>query len=283
MAEEKRTRPSRPLEEITTEELNDLIRADFNGTQPLEEDFLIAVLGELSKREPISEEQKIAAWERFRQNRERIEQEKRVKKILNWVSREDEPRNLWQARFARIGAWAATVALVIFLFAVPVRGSSSAFQIFINWTDSVFSAELVDPTHPTSAPSSAAAEGLAQIQAELDKYGVTERLVPSWLPDGFALEKLNSYKLDNGIYVYGVFSNEDKAIMLAYRDKSTANSIMGEKEDQEVHPYIVGDITYYLMSNADEVQCIWINGSIQGIISGDLLITDLEVIVNSIG
>ena len=177
---------------------------------------------------------------------------------------------------------------------------ASAFDVdfmdFIaRWTDETFGFELkrhkvenivmekVSNTPKFFFPS---------LEDALASCGVTEQVVPTWIPEGFTLDSEGAFITVSGLkvsihawYWDGDRDGDDFMISIdKFEDASAAMSGCGEIIKDEREPYTVelGGITHYFFWNNDEYVCAWTNGSLVCHISGDVSETQLLKIVESI-
>lgn len=282
MSDENNTRQHRLLEEKTTEELQKMIREDACGTKTYAPEFMEDVLAELARRDPVPEEQKSAAWDRLQQSL--LDEE--AEKISAWTGGDNMPKKRGRWSWAgRVGAMAASLALIIAVFAMPVRGNASAYTLLVDWTDTLFSASYHYTEQPADTQIPApdlSNEGLAQLQETLHKNGIYERVVPTWIPDGYALSSTDTHALDAGMYISGTFSRGEEVFSVVFSTDPSDEAWHIEKDGKEVEIILADGISYYIMSNNSVTSCYWANGRMECIITGDLTREELVMIVQSI-
>lgn len=181
--------------------------------------------------------------------------------LLEKLTRKDKKANWWTKGLA------AVVAIVcILLFATPkVMGSENIFEILGRWTQTVF--EFFKPMDSTEAPEEYIFKtnhpGLQQIYDTVVEQGVTQPVVPSWVPEGFALDEIKVTKAPMCKKIYAGLYNGDKAITIAFEIYGENRSNQYTKNQDNVFVYEKEGINHYIMSNEDSWQSVWTADNIE--------------------
>ncbi len=193
--------------------------------------------------------------------------------------------------------WLAAAAAVVLLCGTMLASAFDVdFMDFIaRWTDETFGFELkrhkvenivmekVSNTPKFFFPS---------LEDALASCGVTEQVVPTWIPEGFTLDSEGAFITvsDLKVSIHAWYWNGDRdgddfmIIIDKFEDASAAMSGSGEiiKDEREPHTVELGGITHYFFWNNDEYVCAWTNGSLVCHIAGNVSETQLLKIVESI-
>lgn len=187
----------------------------------------------------------------------------------------------------------AIAAIIILLMAltVPVAlGYTNVFEMIGYWTDDYFHfVPTYEETVPSNTSFSTSVPPTAEFdtpQDALEAYGVTQKILPTWFPEGFSLSESDIYTLDavkqNEFSFF--YSNSDSSISLLFI-QHTDNSIDNGKYQKDigsVEEYQVANIVYYFYSNAGQSCVSWYIDNIECSICGDIPMDELKEMVNSI-
>lgn len=188
-------------------------------------------------------------------------------------------------------AIAAIITILLALLTVPVAfGYASVFEMIGHWTDDYFrfipmheETIISDTGFSTSAPPNTEFDPPQDV---LDAHGVTQKILPTWLPNGFSLSGSDMYALDaiNRNEFSFFYSNSDSSIFLLFI-QHTDNSIDSNKYQKDVGPveeYQVANVLYYLYTNAGQSCASWYIDNMECFINGDITMDELKEIINSI-
>ena len=197
-------------------------------------------------------------------------------------SREQKPQK-HRSRIISIAAVAAVFVLLI--TAMPKKvGAENLFDVLVRWTSSIL--EFIDPgksaTYP-DAPNEFTTEhpGLQQLYDKVIELGVTESVVPTWLPDGFALSDLKVSQAPRGNKIHGRFENGSNAILITYRI-STDISPKVEKEEAGIELFEAGEVDHLIVDNDDGLSATWIVDGVECVMNANLPLEDVYLIIKSI-
>lgn len=178
---------------------------------------------------------------------------------------------------------AAVIAAVISL--ATIASYAAGYDIWASiatWTEETF---VFRNNAPVESPllTSPSSE-LHSLEQALEEYGITEKLVPSYIPEGYEISDFLVNDINSCIALYEYLENEDgnviKVSIVIY------NNIVSRphysKDIGNPEKYISGDITHYIMSNTGEYLATWENGLYEGNISGLKEETELKKMIDSI-
>lgn len=191
-------------------------------------------------------------------------------------------RPVRRRRFVRLAA--ASLAVVLGCMMTAQAFGVDVIGVIVRWTDETFRFDA--PAHNQTADMpSAVPEEYTSLQEALDAYGVTEKVLPNRMPEGFRIIEIKVTPTPKYIGFHAAYENGEKFLSVSvwqYASIEDAGSRIFEKDDMEVIHYEYAGITHYLMSNNAQKQAVWINGSLMCAISGDLTVGELEDMVKSI-
>ena len=272
-------------EEMTTQELDDLLWRDFAADQEgfLDPADILAITEVINSREedtPTDADVQ-AAWETFRA-RIREEENTPTEGIP-----EETPAAPGAVPFAKPERkkpgrkklrWVIIAAAVVCLLAVPAMGSG-AMENLVQWTTQHFSF-LPQNSLPQERPGAVTYEEVQETVAQLTELPV----LPTWYPEGTMLEKMEINDLLNGTSVDVLFSlGEDVfSLSISVYDTKQEGTAQYEKNEGYVEPYYVNHVPHYIMENMGRRTVAWQNGNTENAIQGDLTVEELKQIIDSI-
>lgn len=264
---ETTTCPCEKWEQMPTEELDRILQEELRKEQP-DRDVVLPILREIESREkdiPAGDSAEVS------QLRDKLSEHSTPTK---------RSRNGWVAGIAAVAAVACIVVM-----ALPKKaGAESIIDVLFRWTSSIF--EFVDPDSDETKPQIADEfvtdnPGLQQLYDKLTELGVTENVVPMWLPEGSNLLKLDVRPLPDGHKVSAVFQQGDSIISLSYRMPTEAPATY-EKEDTGIEVYEYAEKDHVILENDNNVTVMWGNGDVECALNTNILKKDVYKIVKSI-
>lgn len=193
----------------------------------------------------------------------------------------------------RVASFAAAIAILLGLMTVTAYAMGyDLWGVIAQWTKDTFtfvSASNVNKAEESLADATLNDGEYADLQSALDAYGVTEQLVPSWLPDNFSLEMVS---VDEGVgnaatIFWASYKFDEKSISIQinmYQNPPETHYATWQKDNIEVDTLRIENCTFYTMQNAEQECAIWSVGPFECNISGDVssneLVTMLESIFN---
>ena len=239
------------LEKLSTEQLDDLLQAELHKEE-IADDYAMLIWDVIQERESdypveISDDVK-EAWKRFSapHDGEARDQEKAIRK-RKWI--------------ASIAATAAILCLIVFAVP-PATGTANVFELIGQWTENLL--EFADPDKPqeeyvfeTDHP------GLQQIYDEVVKLGVTQPVVPMWVPDGFELVELKVTNTPTKVKAYSMLRCESDEIILIIEVYGTDTPRQFEVDSADSVELEIGEITHYIESNDGAWVAVWNSNNLE--------------------
>ena len=258
------------LEQLSTLGLDNMLLEELHNedADPEKVRLILAVLQEREKDMPIEvTEAEQTAWQRF-------------------LSHKDAPSD----KPAKRPNWmlsAASIAVVLGLLLATVSyevGAEDVWGRLVRWTDSViefFSPEVSSGGQQeyefrTDHP------GLQQVYDAVTKMGVTEPVVPMWIPEGYELVQCKETDTRVKTTLMVAFQNGDKILNFstAVYWEDAVNRY--QKDETEVRIIEIGNVEFYITRNHDMRVAIWVVENIECFISVDCREEELVRILHSI-
>lgn len=174
------------------------------------------------------------------------------------------------ARAWRRAAVAAAALLVLVIcVAVPcVVNAEYLCGRFAQWTDTVFkffnpADEQEDYVYTTDHP------GLQQLYDAVANLGVTQSVVPMWIPDEYELTDLTINEQSAKAQVYAQFDSLGNKLIYRIDIHKEYTTYTYSKDSDGIEIYENSGIVHYLVSNNDTVTVAWTIENIECSISAD--------------
>ena len=264
---------------MTTEELQEILRKHANGelqTEP-DTDELYYIMEVLARRREEENPQAFRSDEEaladFRKNyMPKATQEGRTK-VIQFPSR-------------ILGTVAAVLAVVI-IFAVGTSITAEAFHIdiwskFANWTKEIFQfADLPQGTKPENPEKEYNAE-LKSLQNTLAEHAIKEKLVPTWMPEGYISKDLRVVETPRVRNISATYKKNGSDLIIKICQTIGVQAPQVEKNDDFIELYVVDGVEYYIFSNTETINAAWSIGEFECIITGKITLEEMKAMIDSI-
>lgn len=271
----------RYLEQLSTEELNELLRMEFNADEEnADPELVLAIMEVIAEREPentppIRPEE---TWKTFqaRNLTEQPEQTTEENAELENVVEYQIPRKRKRWLTSVVAA-----ACAVFVFCAPVAHGSTILETMTNWKQTTFS---LPNQHESGTVAVLTNPDYLKVVEAVKAYTDTP-LLPNWYPDGTTVDYVENNSVD-GIVDYCVsFSRTEQDFslyVLIYDENSSINSTYEKNEDSGSVQYTSDGMPYYVMKNLERTVVVWQRGNAEYSLSGFLTEEEIAYILNSI-
>lgn len=275
MQENKKTSLRELLEQMPTDQLDDMLQNELDQEHPDGNSvrLILDILREREKDCPVEMTPEIAnAWEKYQQDVAQQEEEfSRPKPIRRWV--------------LRIGAAAASLILVLSMFE-PVRATAgNLWKIVAGGSDLIFRYENIG--EETEAPEEYVFvtdnPGLQQVyDAVAEELGVTFPLVNAWFPEEYELAEV--FTVDTPAYkgVHARFVSGEKEAFLRYDQMKLDLTPDYDKAFVEIDKQEKNGNTHNIFKNGKYLMSTWTTGNLKCSILIDCQEDVLNKIIKSI-
>lgn len=266
---ENKTCPYEGWKQIPTEELDQILQAELEKDHPSQE-VVLPILQELEERE------KDCPTEQTPENLVLLEKLKEH----NTSSKQSKNRRPW---LAGIAALAAVVCIVV--MAIPrTVGAESILDVLFRWTGSIF--EFVDPYDEESKPQIVEGfvtdnPGLQQLYDKVSELGVTDPVVPTWLPEGFISSEMRVAPMPGGTKVHIQFDNGDTGILITYRIATEITASL-EKKELGIEIFEFSEVSHFILDNEGALSVTWAVDGVECVINTKIPKQDIYTIIKSI-
>lgn len=266
---------------MTTEELEQILRLDASAPEGEESDTesLLYVMGVLANRRKKNSTGKTAleAWESFQQN---------------YLSEaEESPEHRHKPTSGRtappwLGRLIAAAAVVVLVVCIPLTANALGWQevweVFARWAKETFSFVSSEDVE-VSDPAADDELEYTSLQDMLERNNRPYDMVPTWIPDGYVLERLEKDITPVQEIYRAYFVDGEKELMIRVQTYMPSDVYNVEIEEGGAEVYEAAGIEYYIISNVDQIRFVWIANSYECNVSGDLSIDEVKKMIDSIG
>lgn len=257
------------IEQMSTEQLDEMLQHELEK-ESVDESAVHLIMEVLEKRDqdmPVEiNPQVAAAWEKY-QTRASVQ------------SRAKFSFRSWPLRIA------ATVAVVIALaLAVPQSAEAEGFwERLSRWTDSIF--EFFTPGDEMAAQEyifQTDNPGLQQVYDTVTALGITDPVVPMWLPDGYELVECKVSEYPSKTAIYARFEDGNGFASLDIAIRNTESPRQYAKDERNTNKYEIADIEHAVLHNEDWWTAAWTRDRLECAIAIDYQEETLYKILKSI-
>lgn len=269
---------------MSTDDLEAILRADFELPESEESDmekilYITEVIAQRRAGQPTGRyANEDEAWESFVEDY--CPEEDR--EVLRRGKAAEKPR-----RRKRFLTRVAAIAAVIALAATAGTATASAFgfnfwEWLTGWTREVFSVQ--DPEVAYSGGSMEIPKQLMELQEAMEEYEFPDRLLPTWLPDGYEMAELGRDATPFFVHLTGCLKNNgnDSIILDYYMHLDDKTAIEVQKDDDEPEVLECGRVTHYIMTNYETYYTAWAVNNVKCGITGFASRDELIQVIKSI-
>ena len=257
------------LEQLQTEELQTMLQTELERNTP-DPDSVRLILSVLEDRESQANQQltaqKEAAWQKYRTKVAGLR--KKPAKHLNALAK------------------VASVVLIAGILVATIPGQAQAetfWEMLQRWSASLL--EIVNPREHISSVDytfKTDNKGLQQLYDSVVELGVTEPVVPMWLPDGYEIIELTVISTPMSHGFWANFSNETHEIVYRITIYHGKPAHQYYKGDTHYETYEREGATYNITRNNDRWVVVWTKENIECSMTIDCQEDTLQRILTSI-
>lgn len=280
--QDRRNRELTQYDSMTTEALEEILRLDTEAPEGQESDteLLLYVMEVLANRRNTNNTGKTAqeAWEAFQQQYLPTEEE-----CPEHTEETKKPVKMPQYWLRRMIAAAAVVALLVGLpVAVSAFGWEDIWNAVAKWAKETFSFVSGEQTE-TSEPATADNLQYTSLRDVLPTEDGTNKLVPSLIPQGYELDDITIYENPERKTYIAFYRNGEKTMMITVQSYLNGDAEKVEINEELLEIYKASDIECYIFNNNQQLRAVWISGSYECYISGELTVEEIKTMIDSIG
>lgn len=286
------------LDQLSTRELQELLRADADSPERGDDGAISYILEVMKKRERKDPSQDPSSdldrcWNEFQTLYNTPEgadgslyptDEQAARPAVRRQSR----------RVRRIVLAAAALVLLAASLTVPVAGYNSILEMLGIWTTEQFAMQDASKGPGGATEDFEGAQIFEEtvgdeLRAVLKEHGITEDVVPRWMPEGFKIQgdvldrQLSLSKSQQFFAIYSDGTNYLTITIVNY--VGNPESRIYEKTAVTPEIYLAGEIDHYIFQNSDNLSqwsAAWYNKKIECVLNTTLSDSDLKAMIDSI-
>lgn len=250
-------------EAMGTAELEQILKQDAEGTHQYDENTIWAIMGILAERRRANPEKEFKpveqAWKEFQP------------RIHLPVKR----------KFRRAAGIAAVIAAVIFSSTMTFQAAGFSVPFADVFKLPALSGKTV---HQQDSPDSRSLNQYSGLQDALEKNGITDCIVPNWMPDGFSFALIDVQQSEKFIHFEAQYVDieNQKTLSIAVTHGADLQGSSFFPDNSPVLIYKTHGIEHYILSHQNYNMAAWLNGRNECIISGDVSQKNLIKMISSI-
>lgn len=280
------------LDQLSTEQLLDLIRTDFDSGEEGDDELINRILEVIERREKEQPTGLLSgagqAWEDFQTyynipDSEDCPPYPMRRPDLPAAEKKPVKRRGHGILLKRLISVAAALAVSLFSMVAAQAFGFDVFGALAQWTESTF--HFVSDTRETAG--SPESETIRQtIQAVFDDYGVTVP-APAWYPKGTEFAKDIEAKEASGATVITCgFTQSDQTFFIEIQQYYKNDNVPAqtfEKDVSKIEEYYSNGRLFFLMSNLSGSSAVFSDAKTLVTIEGNLSLDTMKQIIDSIG
>lgn len=262
------------LQSENTQALLDRLETEMDKEEIEDTDLIDAILKLLDERVPVPVPQE-SPEESLRKFRAQYAP------ILDADNEEREPRPMGR-RILR-AAMVACLCVALLLVGAQACGINLIEQ-FLEWREETFVLRGADSGGQMVLEEAPEGEYTSLAEA-VAAYGITDPIVPTWIPDGFEIQYVRAKDQAYATNITARYeANGDKKIILKVylSPEDIESDIHAEHSDSEYIPYESNGIAFVLSNNNTQHQASWVVGRCSCSINGDLTEREITHMIDSI-
>ena len=264
-------------DEMSTEELEEILRLDAETTEGQESDtdellYIMEVLTERRKNNGHAGNTAQEAYELFKQH---YMPETDNTNTIPEAETTTRKRNLpWMRGLV---AAAAVIAILVFSSVTAKAFGVDVWKAIVQWTQEAFHFGEVG-----ESPDEGIELPYASLQEALEHNNISASLAPTWIPDGYELADISVERNPLKIQYRAIYTSGEQILRITVQDFLEEKPVYIEQSEGLVEEYEINGITYYLFSDINVSKAAWINGSYGCDIMGNVTIEELKLMIDSI-
>lgn len=288
------------LNRLSTEQLEELLRADMEASKPGNDEAVFHILEVIEQRENQQPTGRIPdveeAWKEFQREYDLPEgegmslypcvpegEENSAPPVRRRRSAVTHQPRLHRRVKQSLAALTAVVALVCGMAAAQAAGFD-VLGMLGQWTDEIFHFTSGAESGESAAPMN---ENTRLLREALASVGIDEDLAPTWFPEGFTAEEPEIVESTMGVAVNIVLSDKNgyflNIVVKQYHSAEHLENMNFEKNAENIVQYSNNHQIFYLFTNGKAITATWADGLLMEQILGNMDEEKIKLIIDSIG
>lgn len=280
------------FDRMSTEMLEEILRGDFELSSDEESDmdgilYIMEVIAKRKKKESRGRPDAEQAWNIFNENY-------RSNHAVPWYEDDDDKDCAAKSETAeqttvkkkrrlsrRVMGIAASVVIIIgCTFLTADAFGYNIWQIIAQWTTETFGFASGEGDLEIDSEDGTTSQ-YRSLQEALDAYDIKEKIVPTWIPKGYALVSIEVIQSSEISHFSALYQNIDGYIIIKI-NHSDGDYRSFEKDESDMEIFKVQGIEHYIMSNFEDQRAVWINGKNECSITTSVSRSEIKRMIQSI-
>lgn len=179
---------------------------------------------------------------------------------------------------------AAAAAAVIIVIGGTVTAKAFGFDVFEivgKWTKETFHFKSGDLTSPVES-GDGNTQPYESVQVLLDQYGVEQRMVPNWIPEGYALVDVQMQETPERRCFTAVYGRGQERLEMQIDGYLRGTPDISDQWGEVAECYESAGISYYLYQNGERLCAVWTVETYSCCISGEVTAQEMKKMIESI-
>ena len=196
-------------------------------------------------------------------------------------------------RHHRRARWILRIAgvagiLAVLFFVTTITAYALGYDVWgtvAKWSSETFSfAAKENGDRPDSPDQQPGTPEFSSLQEVLDSYGIETPIAPSWIPERFVLDSAYADEIPAFINfaAYYTYGEDMLLVSVLFHKTNPQGYAQWQKDDGDPIEYEKNGITHYLMTNMGRQKAVWLNGTYECGITGDISKEELIAMLDSI-
>jgi len=161
-------------------------------------------------------------------------------------------------RLARAACAAAVIAIL--MFAATATAYALGYDLWgyvAEWSKETFGFTPENQAPSSGLPSRPTQNELSDLQAALDEYGITEKLIPKYIPQGFVQTEFYVDSSGGSNYLTSVFEKSEQTIIIDVKTNANIVHSYYEKDYSDPEIYEMNGVEHYIITNMGKFFAAW--------------------------
>jgi hypothetical protein len=268
-------------DEMTTDQLREILRKHAHGELEKEPDTeeLFYIMEVLADRESENPEKQIKSTEEaYATFVKHYAPEMAVEEPIPFPKR-SAIVSCWMKRVAVV----AIVCVALTAAAVSAKAFAPDFwEKVAIWTREIFRFEDVTDGTEGKEPDKEVNSELNSLHDALSQRRITERLMPTWIPEGYVCTNVSIQETPKALRISAVYEKDGAQLVIQIRQELGSDPFQIEKNEELIEIYTVDGVDYYIFSNDKYLQTAWNVGEYECLIIGKLAMEEMKKAIDSI-
>lgn len=272
------------LRQQSTENLEQLLMQEFSASDvEMDVEYLKEIMEVMKERQGkqawATLEEADAALEEFHGNRHAEEENDTSESDSSPLIQIQTEKPRKQRKRPVLRAVAIAAALIVLICGTASAFGINVLHLIATWTENTIQLISVGG----EAQEEPVADPFLELREAVAAYS-DAAVVPYWAPAESSLVGIEVYERLDRISIRGTYYVGEVEIILHYTIRTAGSDMPGllyQRDDSYIETYQSNGVEYYITGNLGKNSALWACQNVEGVIQGDISITDLEKMVDS--